>query len=102
MYNIKTGQKIYTFDIMKNKTISIITPTPHLNVIGVGTEEGLFALVNLETNEIVLKVSQAGAITAVDCRTDVPYVAIGTLDGKVSVWDLENIQLVQQVIFHTF
>lgn len=97
MYNIKTAKRIYSFDVMAKRIITTIIPTPHLHVIGVGTDDGTFALVSLKTNEVILKLNQACGVTAVDCRTDVPLVAVGTSDGKVSVWDLEHMQLVDQV-----
>ena len=97
MYNIKSAKRIYTFDILQKKVISSLIPTPHLHVVGVGTQDGTFQLISLKTNEIILKLNQASPITAVDCRTDVPLVAVGTVDGKISIWDLEHMQLVTQV-----
>ena len=97
MFNIKTTKKIFTFDALLKKRISAVCQTPHLHVIDVGTEDGTFALLSLKSNEIVLKVTQAETVTSAACRSDVPFVALGGTDGKVQVWDLENMQLISQV-----
>ena len=39
-------------------------------------------------------------MTAADCRTDLPVAAIGTDDGKISIWNLEHMQLITQIDNH--
>ena len=36
------------------------------------------------------------AVVACDCQTERPVVACGLSDGSISVWDLEEMQLITQ------
>jgi WD40 repeat protein len=69
-------------------------------VIGVGLEDGTFALLNINNNKILLKLNNANRVTAADCRTDLPVAAIATDDGKISIWNLEHMQLITQIDNH--
>lgn len=100
LFNIKTGKKIYSFDALKGKNITTVLKTPHLHVIGVGLEDGTFSLLNIKKNKILLKLNNANRVTAADCRTDLPVAAIATDDGKISIWNLEHMQLITQIDNH--
>ena len=67
----------------------------------VGSEDGTFRLINLKKDEVLLKLSHAKPITALDCQTERPVVACGLSDGSISVWDLEEMQLITQIPAHT-
>merc|ERR1739838_376436 len=80
---------------------NVMVKTPHLHVVGVGSEDGTFRLINLKKDEILLKLNHAKPITALDCQTERPIVACGLSDGSVSVWDLEEMSLITQISAHT-
>jgi len=101
MFNIKTSKRIYTFKAAGESKINVMIKTPHLNVIGVGSEDGTFRLINLKKDEVLLKLAHAKPILSADCQTERPIVACGLSDGSVSVWDLEEMQLISQIEAHT-
>merc|ERR1711892_924414 len=100
MFNIKTSKKIFTFNAAGTHRINVMTHTPHLNLIGIGSEDGTFRLVDLKKDEVVLKLNHAKPITALDCQTERPIVACGLSDGSISVWDLEEMSLITQIPAH--
>ena len=61
-----------------------------------GSEDGTFRLINLKKDEVLLKLAHAKPILSADCQTERPIVACGLSDGSVSVWDLEEMQLISQ------
>ena len=42
MFNIKTGKKIFTFDVFAKKRITCLIATPHLHCVGVAAHDGQF------------------------------------------------------------
>ena len=53
----------------------------------------------MKKDEVLLKLAHAKPILSADCQTERPIVACGLSDGSVSVWDLEEMQLISQEQF---
>ena len=120
LWNVATGKRIYAFQGW-GSAVTCVAPSPALDVVGIGLEDGCVHLHNLKFDESVLTLRNAGAgagavvapalqailgpptagarraipVTALAFRdgAGAPLLAVGSAAGTVAVWDLERKQL---------
>ncbi|DBB09195.1 TPA: hypothetical protein ACH3X3_007787 [Trebouxia sp. C0006] len=115
LWNFLSGKMLYEFSGLGEGAVKCITPSPALDVVGVGLSAGQAVLLNLKFNEVVASFANAagvgsgdqlrasatkpkpggGACTCIAFRTGsgVPLMAAGGGAGVITVWNLDERRL---------
>ena len=95
LWNVNKGQKIHTFASPKGTaSITALSASPVLDVVGVGYADGTVMVMNLKTDEVVMTLHQKehGGVTCMSFRNDSVggQLVTGTSKGDLVIWDLNK------------
>ncbi|XP_054747094.1 WD repeat-containing protein 36 [Anastrepha obliqua] len=101
IWNIKENRLLYTFAGFGSK-VTCIQPSPALDVVAVGHQDGSIILLNLKFDEVLMKFKQDwGQVSQITFRTDGPPIMVTACsNGHVAFWDLEDRKIAGQMQVH--
>ena len=104
LVNVRSGKIVHRFKCLpdnKDGWITTLQPSPAVDTVAVGTNDGYVHLVNLRHDKLLFSLHHKSldgnsvAITSISFRTDasalqygIAPMAVGRKDGSVTVWDL--------------
>ncbi|CAJ0572794.1 unnamed protein product, partial [Mesorhabditis spiculigera] len=98
LYNTRTGKMIHEFASKFDAPIVRLEPTPAVDVIAIGLQNGRIILHNVKTDETVCSFRHDNAITAIGFRNDeAPLMTTADETGMIAVWDLEKRELLGRI-----
>ena len=90
LWNVRTQKCIYRFKGW-GSAITVLQPSPAVDVVGVGLADGRIVLHNVLADETLCTFRHEAAVTALAFRTDgTPWLLSGDTSGCVAVWDLDT------------
>ncbi|XP_043835608.1 WD repeat-containing protein 36 isoform X1 [Dromiciops gliroides] len=98
LWNVKSNKLLYTFPGW-SVAVTALQQAPAVDVIAVGLVSGQIIIHNIKFNETLMKFRQDwGPVTSISFRTDGhPVMASGSPLGHISLWDLEERKLINQM-----
>lgn len=92
LWNVLRGKMIAEFSHWTDAQITVLEQSTAVDVVCVGTEDGDLVLFNIRYDQTIMKFHQDhGPVTCVSFRSDgAQYLASGTNNGKICVWDLDE------------
>ncbi|XP_036341537.1 WD repeat-containing protein 36-like isoform X1 [Rhagoletis pomonella] len=101
IWNIKENRLVYTFAGFGSK-VTCIQPSPALDVVAVGHQDGTIVLLNLKFDEVLMKFKQDwGQVSQISFRTDGPPIMITACsNGHMALWNLEDRKIAGQLQAH--
>ncbi|XP_004530020.1 WD repeat-containing protein 36 [Ceratitis capitata] len=101
IWNIKENRLVYTFAGEGSKVTSI-QPSPALDVVAVGHQDGTIVVLNLKFDEVLMKFKQDwGPVSQITFRTDGPPIMVtACTNGHVAFWNLEDRKIAGQLQAH--
>lgn len=105
LWNVHSGKVIHKYScldpLLKDVSIACATQTPALDVIAIGSSNGIVALVNLQSDSLLFKLyQQEGPARGISFRTD-DHVSSGMVStndqGDLYIWNLEEQKLVDKI-----
>ena len=96
LVNIRSGKIIHKFKCVNDEgRITVLQPSPAVDTVAVGCDSGRVHLVNLRHDKRLFGLKHDSPVTSLSFRTDVSALrydiaplAVGRLDGTVTIWDL--------------
>ncbi len=90
LWNVRTQKCIYHFKGW-GSAITVLQPSPAVDVVGVGLADGRIVLHNVLADETLCSFRHEASVTALAFRTDgTPWLLSGDATGCVAVWDLDT------------
>lgn len=99
LWNVCSSTLVYSFAGW-NSTITVITQSPALDIVGIGLQNGKILLHNLKFDETLITFMQDwGPVTALTFRTDgQPVMASASTLGHIVFWNLEERKVMSQLL----
>eukprot|EP00163_Fabomonas_tropica_P018552 TRINITY_DN32910_c0_g1_i1.p1 TRINITY_DN32910_c0_g1~~TRINITY_DN32910_c0_g1_i1.p1 ORF type:complete len:904 (-),score=197.62 TRINITY_DN32910_c0_g1_i1:61-2772(-) len=98
LWNLRTQDIIYKFESLggtSRSAITCIAQSPAVDVVGIGREDGSILIFNLKFDKTLFTLHQQACVTSLSFRTDGhPMLASASVSGAISVWNLEQRNLV--------
>jgi U3 small nucleolar RNA-associated protein 21 len=94
LVNVITNKLLYSFQRFiescntNDQKITVVEPTPLVDIVGVGFDNGLISFLNLRKDQVVFSIRQKLAVTALGFSRDQSWLASGDEMGNVILWDL--------------
>lgn len=96
LVNIRSGKVIHQFKCVSgDDKITALQQSPAVDTVAVGCHSGMVHLINLRHDKRLFGLSHDSPVSSLSFRTDasalrydVAPLAVGRLDGTVSIWDL--------------
>jgi len=98
LWNFQSGKRVYMFTQLAGEgAVTACTPSPAIDVVAVGREDGTISLFHLRKDALVFKLKQDGVVTSLSFRTDLgagngvdsgATLASGSSTGRIWLWDL--------------
>lgn len=100
LWNVRVGKLIYNFnETFNNKRINVLKQSTAVDIIAVGVQDGYIYLFNLKKDVIIMKFYQNSDVISISFSTDGSnYMASGSINGNISIWDLNKNQLVTCIL----
>ncbi|XP_050328078.1 WD repeat-containing protein 36 [Bactrocera neohumeralis] len=101
IWNIKENRLVFTFAGTGSR-VTCIQPSPALDVVAVGHQDGTIVLLNLKFDEVLMKFKQDwGQVSQISFRTDGPPIMVTACsNGHVAFWNLEDRKIAGQLQAH--
>lgn len=96
LVNIRSGKIIHKFKCVSDDgRITALQPSPAVDTVAVGCHSGTVHLINLRHDKRLFGLKHDSPVTSLSFRTDasalryaIAPLAVGRLDGTVTIWDL--------------
>lgn len=90
LWNVRTQKCIYQFKGW-GSAVTVLQPSPAVDIIGIGLADGRVVLHNVLADETLCTFQHDAAVTALAFRTDgTSWLLSGDAKGCVAVWDLDT------------
>ena len=96
LVNAIANKTLYSFDKFttslkdNQQKIAVVEPTPLVDIVGVGFDNGAISFLNLKRDQVVFSVKQKLPVTALAFSSQQSWMASGDEMGNVLLWDLDN------------
>jgi WD40 repeat protein len=94
LVNAISNKVLYSFQKFLNSVqendqqITVVSPSPLVDIVGVGFDSGLISFLNLRKDQAVFSVKQKMPVTALAFSSEQSWMASGDDQGNVILWDL--------------
>jgi U3 small nucleolar RNA-associated protein 21 len=97
LMNIRSGKILHNFQCIRenNERVTCLEQSPAIDTVAIGCYSGSVHLVNLRYDKHLFSLGHNSPVTSLSFRTDasalrhnIAPMAVGRLDGVISIWDL--------------
>lgn len=99
LWNLNSSKLVHSF-VGWDSPVTVLTPSPAIDVVGVGMQSGKIVLHNIKFDETVMTfVQDWGPVTRLSfCTDNTPIMASGSDSGHIVFWHLDERKVISQLL----